>query len=63
MNRPGTQPAAVAGQVAMLDHMLDGRRDFGIPPGGPATDAEAFGPPGEDRGATVLGAIDMVLET
>src|SRR6187431_2549030 len=33
-NLPNTHPATVAAQVAMLDHMLDGRFNFGISPGG-----------------------------
>ena len=42
VNLPNTHPAAVAGQIAMLDHMLDGRLIFGISPGGLATDAEVW---------------------
>src|SRR3954468_21168779 len=29
INMPNTHPAAVASQIAMLDHMLDGRFNFG----------------------------------
>ena len=43
VNLPNSHPAAVAGQIAMLDHMLDGRLNFGISPGGLASDAEVFG--------------------
>jgi alkanesulfonate monooxygenase SsuD/methylene tetrahydromethanopterin reductase-like flavin-dependent oxidoreductase (luciferase family) len=59
---PNTHPAAVAGQIAMLDHMLDGRLNFGISPGGLATDAEVFGNLEADRNAMFLEAIDMVLK-
>ncbi len=62
VNMPNTHPAAVAGQIAMLDHMLDGRLNFGISPGGLATDAEAFGNLEVDRNAMFLEAIDMVLK-
>lgn len=62
VNMPNTHPAAVAGQIAMLDHMLDGRLNFGISPGGLATDAEAFGSLDADRNAMFLEAIDTVLE-
>src|SRR5262249_50802770 len=31
---PNSPPANVAAQIAMLDHMLDGRFNFGISPGG-----------------------------
>ena len=33
VNMPNNHPAAVAANVAMLDHMLDGRFIFGISPG------------------------------
>ena len=42
INMPNTHPAAVASQIAMLDHMLDGRFIFGIGPGGLASDWELF---------------------
>ena len=32
INLPNSHPAAVAGQIAMLDHMLDGRLNFGVSP-------------------------------
>lgn len=59
---PNTHPAAVASQIAMLDHMLDGRFNFGISPGGLASDAEVFGSLDKDRGAMFLECINMVLE-
>ena len=40
INMPNAHPAAVASQIAMLDHMLDGRFIFGISPGGLLSDAE-----------------------
>jgi alkanesulfonate monooxygenase SsuD/methylene tetrahydromethanopterin reductase-like flavin-dependent oxidoreductase (luciferase family) len=62
VNIPNSHPVAIAGQVAMLDHMLDGRLNFGISPGGLATDAEAFGSLNEDRAAMFLEGINMVLD-
>ena len=62
VNMPNGHPAAIAGQVAMLDHMLDGRFIFGISPGGLASDAEVFGNLDADRQAMFLECIDMVLE-
>ncbi len=62
VNIPNTHPAAVAGQVAMLDHMLDGRFIFGISPGGLATDAEAFGSLNGDRPAMFLEGINHILK-
>ena len=62
VNLPNSHPAAVAATVAMLDHLLDGRFNFGISPGGLASDAEAFGNLEADRNAMFVEAIDMVLE-
>lgn len=62
VNLPNTHPAAVAGQIAMLDHMLDGRFIFGISPGGLATDAEVFGNIDADRQAMFLEGINTVLK-
>ncbi len=61
INMPNQHPAAVAANIAMLDHMLDGRFIFGISPGGLLSDAEAFGVLDADRGAMFLEAINAVL--
>ena len=62
VNMPNTHPAAVAAQIAMLDHMLDGRLNFGISPGGLMSDAEVFGNLDADRTAMFQEAIDLVLK-
>ncbi len=62
VNLPNSHPAAVAGQIAMLDHMLDGRLNFGISPGGLASDAEVFGNLEKNRNEMFVECIDMVLE-
>src|SRR3974390_2141449 len=62
VNMPNTHPAAVAAQIAMLDHMLDGRFMFGISPGGLMSDAEVFGNLDADRVAMFREAIDLVLK-
>ena len=62
VNMPNAHPAAVAAQMAMLDHMLDGRFNFGISPGGLATDAEVFGNLDQDRNAMFLECINTVLK-
>jgi len=62
VNMPNTHPAAAAAQVAMLDHMLDGRFNFGISPGGLASDAEVFGNLDNDRNAMFLEGIDTILK-
>src|SRR5436309_9100343 len=61
INMPNTHPAALAGSMAMLDHMLEGRLIFGISPGGLLSDAEAFGNLDADRNAMFLEAINRVL--
>lgn len=62
INMPNSHPAAVASQIAMLDHMLNGRFVFGISPGGLLSDAEVFGNLEADRNAMFLEAINQVLE-
>jgi alkanesulfonate monooxygenase SsuD/methylene tetrahydromethanopterin reductase-like flavin-dependent oxidoreductase (luciferase family) len=61
VNLPNIHPAHVAAQIAMLDHLLDGKLNFGISPGGLLSDAEIFGTLDQDRNAMFLEAIDMVL--
>src|SRR6201986_1414255 len=61
INMPNSHPAAIAAQIAMLDHMLDGRFIFGISPGGLLSDAEVFGNLDADRKAMFLEAINDVL--
>jgi alkanesulfonate monooxygenase SsuD/methylene tetrahydromethanopterin reductase-like flavin-dependent oxidoreductase (luciferase family) len=62
VNMPNNHPAAIASQIAMLDHLLDGRFIFGISPGGLLSDAEAFGNLDADRRAMFLESINQVLE-
>ena len=61
VNLPNAHPAAVAAQIAMLDHLLDGRFLFGISPGGLLSDAEVFGNLDADRNAMFVEAIDQIL--
>ncbi|MGI8525357.1 MAG: LLM class flavin-dependent oxidoreductase [Pseudolabrys sp.] len=61
VNMPNTHPATVASQIAMLDHLLNGRFIFGISPGGLLSDAEIFGNLDADRNAMFLEAINQVL--
>ncbi len=62
VNLPNTHPAAVAAQISMLDHLLDGRLNFGISPGGLLSDAEIFGNLDADRNAMFLESINMILD-
>jgi alkanesulfonate monooxygenase SsuD/methylene tetrahydromethanopterin reductase-like flavin-dependent oxidoreductase (luciferase family) len=61
VNMPNTHPARVAAEIAMLDHLLDGRLNFGISPGGLPSDAEVFGNLDNNRTEMFLEAIDQVL--
>ncbi|MEM7042184.1 MAG: LLM class flavin-dependent oxidoreductase [Pseudomonadota bacterium] len=61
VNLPNSHPVRVAAEVAMLDHMLEGRFNFGISPGGLMSDAEAFGNLEKNRNAMFLECINMVL--
>ncbi|HEX5779067.1 MAG TPA: LLM class flavin-dependent oxidoreductase [Xanthobacteraceae bacterium] len=61
INMPNSHPVAVASQIAMLDHLLDGRFNFGISPGGLLSDAEAFGNLEADRNEMFLECINHVL--
>jgi alkanesulfonate monooxygenase SsuD/methylene tetrahydromethanopterin reductase-like flavin-dependent oxidoreductase (luciferase family) len=62
VNLPNTHPARVAAEIAMLDHLLDGRFNFGISPGGLPSDAEVFGTLDENRLEMFVECIDQVLE-
>lgn len=61
VNLPCYHPAMVAAQVAMVDHMAEGRFIFGISPGGLMSDAELFGNLDRDRPAMFLESIDHIL--
>lgn len=62
VNLPNSHPARVAAEVAMLDHMLEGRMNFGISPGGLMSDAEIFGNLDKNRNDMFVECIDMVLK-
>jgi alkanesulfonate monooxygenase SsuD/methylene tetrahydromethanopterin reductase-like flavin-dependent oxidoreductase (luciferase family) len=61
INMPNNHPAAVASNIAMLDHLLDGRFNFGISPGGLLSDAEVFGNLDANRNEMFVEAINQVL--
>ena len=62
INMPNGHPAAIAAQVAMLDHILKGRFIMGISPGGLMSDAEVFGNFQKNRNAMFLESINTVLK-
>jgi alkanesulfonate monooxygenase SsuD/methylene tetrahydromethanopterin reductase-like flavin-dependent oxidoreductase (luciferase family) len=61
VNLPNSHPANVAAKVAMLDNLLEGRCNFGVSPGGLASDWEMFGTLKADRRAMFAEAMDHVL--
>ena len=62
VNMPNTHPARVAAEIAMLDHMLDGKFIMGISPGGLLSDAEVFGNLGKNRNEMFIESINAVLQ-
>ncbi len=62
LNLPNHHPAMVAAEVAMVDHMAEGRFIFGISPGGLMSDAEVFGNLDNDRTAMFVESINHVLD-
>jgi alkanesulfonate monooxygenase SsuD/methylene tetrahydromethanopterin reductase-like flavin-dependent oxidoreductase (luciferase family) len=61
INLPNQHPARVAAEVAMIDHMAEGRYVMGISPGGLLSDAEVFGNLDKDRTEMFVEAIDHIL--
>ena len=61
VNLPNHHPAVVAAEVAMVDHMAEGRFIFGISPGGLRSDAEVIGNLSHDRAAMFLESINHIL--
>lgn len=60
INLPNHHPAQVAADVALFDHMSDGRYLMGIGPGGLATDFELFGSAGKNRAEMMLESMAMI---
>ena len=61
LNMPNHHPVAVAGSIAMLDHLLGGRFILGLSPGALPSDAEAYGNMDMARPAMFLECINHVL--
>jgi len=60
---PNHNPAVVAAEVALFDHMCNGRFMLGIGPGGLASDMELFGVlDGAYRNERMMEAIDTILK-
>ena len=52
----------IAGHVAMMDNMLDGRFIWGIGPGGLPSDIEIFGNREIDRNLKMVECFEQVME-
>lgn len=61
LNLPNGHPAAFAANVAMLDHLLEGRLIVGISPGGLPSDMEMFENFDRDRKAMFLECINHMI--
>jgi alkanesulfonate monooxygenase SsuD/methylene tetrahydromethanopterin reductase-like flavin-dependent oxidoreductase (luciferase family) len=59
---PHYHPVVTAGQIAMFDHLAEGRFIAGVGPGGLPSDFEVFGVVDADRNAMMIEAIDMMVE-
>ncbi|MGY9001854.1 MAG: LLM class flavin-dependent oxidoreductase [Rhodospirillales bacterium] len=62
VNLPVYHPVMVAGHVAMIDQMLEGRFIWGIGPGGQPSDMEAFGNLEIDRNAKMIESFEQIME-
>lgn len=62
INLPVYPPLMIAGHIAMMDHLLDGRLIWGIGPGGLPSDIEAFGNRELDRNMKMIEAFDHIME-
>lgn len=60
-NLPIYHPVMLAGQLAMIDQLAEGRFIWGIGPGGQPSDIEVFGNWDVDRNAKMLEAFDQIL--
>jgi alkanesulfonate monooxygenase SsuD/methylene tetrahydromethanopterin reductase-like flavin-dependent oxidoreductase (luciferase family) len=60
INLPNHHPAQVAADVALFDHMSNGRFILGVGPGGLATDFELFGSAGKNRAEMMIEAHEMI---
>ena len=61
VNLPSYHPVTVAAQVAMIDHLLEGRFIFGIGPGGLPSDVEVFGNMDLDKNHKMLEVYRQIM--
>ncbi|MBT4718297.1 MAG: LLM class flavin-dependent oxidoreductase, partial [Rhodospirillaceae bacterium] len=61
-NLPVYHPVMLAGQIAMIDTMLDGKFIWGIGPGGLQSDVEVFGNSDIDRNEKMVEVFEQILQ-
>lgn len=62
INMPNSHPARIADEIAILDHVLEGRFNFGMSPGGLPSDAEVYGNRATPCSEMFIECIEQVLE-
>ena len=62
LNLPHHNPAQIASDVSMIDHISKGRLIMGIGPGSLTSDMEAFGTLEKNRNEMFLESIDQILK-
>ncbi len=62
VNLPVYHPVMMAGHVAMIDHLMDGRFVWGIGPGGLPSDIEVFGNAKIDRNRKMIEVFDQIMQ-
>ncbi len=62
VNLPIYHPVMMAGHVAMIDHLMDGRFVWGIGPGGLPSDIEVFGNATVDRNRKMIEVFDQIMK-
>ncbi|MBT4751321.1 MAG: LLM class flavin-dependent oxidoreductase [Rhodospirillaceae bacterium] len=61
-NLPVYHPVMLAGQIAMIDTLLDGKFIWGIGPGGLQSDVEVFGNSDIDRNEKMVEVFEQILQ-
>lgn len=62
VNLPVYHPVMIAGHIALIDNLLDGRFILGIGPGGLPSDIEAFGNREIDRNRKMVEVFEQILK-
>lgn len=62
VNLPVYPPVMLAGQIALMDHLCEGRFIWGLGPGGQPSDVEVFGNREVDRNKKMIEVFDQIME-